>query len=101
MSRHSIPKHVPDRGEHLVRYYGWYSNRSRGDRKRSCRTTDEIETDAAGGPDSDTPESELTKAARSTWARLIKKVYEVQVLADVLKVRDSGILQVRVRGRTR
>ncbi len=43
----------------------------------------------------------LTKAARSTWARLIKKVYEVQVLADVLKVRDSGILQVRVRGRTR
>ena len=58
-------------------------------------------SDAAGGPDSDTPESELTKAARSTWARLIKKVYEVQVLADVLKVRDSGILQVRVRGRTR
>ncbi len=56
---------------------------------------------SAGGPDSDTPESELTKAARSTWARLIKKVYEVQVLADVLKVRDSGILQVRVRGRTR
>ncbi len=73
-------QHVPDRGEHLVRYYGWYSNRSRGDRKRSCRTTDEIETDAAGGPDSDTPESELTKAARSTWARLIKKVYEVDPL---------------------
>ena len=55
------------------------------------------ETDAAGGPDSDTPESELTKAARSTWARLIKKVYEVQVLADVLKVRDSGILRERVQ----
>ena len=36
--------------------------------------------DAAGGPDSDTPESELTKAARSTWARLIKKVYEVDPL---------------------
>ncbi len=34
----------------------------------------------AGGPDSDTPESELTKAARSTWARLIKKVYEVDPL---------------------
>jgi len=39
----------------------------------------------------------LTKAARSTWARLIKKVYEVQVLADVLKVRDSGILRERVQ----
>ena len=37
-------------------------------------------TPSAGGPDSDTPESELTKAARSTWARLIKKVYEVDPL---------------------
>ncbi len=26
-------QHVPDRGEHLVRYYGWYSNRSRGERE--------------------------------------------------------------------
>jgi len=23
-------QHVPDKGEHLVRYYGWYANRSRG-----------------------------------------------------------------------
>ncbi len=27
-------QHVPDKGEHLVRYYGWYSNRSRGIRKQ-------------------------------------------------------------------
>ena len=27
-------QHVPDKGEHLVRYYGWYSNRSRGMRKQ-------------------------------------------------------------------
>ena len=26
-------QHVPDKGEHLVRYYGWYSNRRRGERK--------------------------------------------------------------------
>ncbi len=25
--------HVPDKGEHLVRYCGWYSNRSRGRRR--------------------------------------------------------------------
>ncbi len=94
MSRHSIPKHVPDRGEHLVRYYGWYSNRSRGDRKRSCRTTDEIETDAAGGPDSDTPESELTKAARSTWARLIKKVYSGPLMVQSLTSAKSKFLSL-------
>ncbi|SCZ68402.1 Putative transposase [Thiohalomonas denitrificans] len=27
-------RHVPDKGEHLVRYYGWYSNRARGERSR-------------------------------------------------------------------
>jgi len=26
--------HIPDRFEHLVRYAGWYSNRSRGKRRR-------------------------------------------------------------------
>ena len=32
-------QHVPYRGEHLVRYYGWYSNRSRGN-GRAARATD-------------------------------------------------------------
>ncbi len=44
---------------------------------------------SAGGPDSDTPESELTKAARSTWARLIKKVYEVDPLICPLSATQS------------
>jgi len=26
-------QHIPDPGEHPVRCYGWYSNRSRGERK--------------------------------------------------------------------
>ncbi len=26
--------HIPDKHEHLVRYYGYYSNRSRGARKQ-------------------------------------------------------------------
>lgn len=75
-------EHIPDRGEHLVRYYGWYSNRSRGDRKGSGGTTSEGETDSLGQLDSDQdhPDPEYTKAARSAWARLIKKVYEVDPL---------------------
>ncbi len=76
---------MPDRGEHLVRYYGWYSNLSRGDRIRaegSSRTTNEDETDAAGRLDSDpdNPDPEYIKDARSAWARLIKKAYEVDPL---------------------
>jgi len=27
-------RHIPDKGEHLVRYYGWYSSRCRGERRR-------------------------------------------------------------------
>jgi hypothetical protein len=83
-------QHVPDRGEHLVRYYGWYSNRSRGERIRaegsesSCDTKAD-ETDAVGQLDSDPStddlvDSEYLNAARSAWARLIKKVYEVDPL---------------------
>ena len=25
-----LTQHIPDKGEHLVRYYGWYSHRRRG-----------------------------------------------------------------------
>ncbi|MCP3906755.1 MAG: hypothetical protein GY712_01915, partial [Oceanicoccus sp.] len=25
--------HIPDKGEHTVRYYGYYSNRKRGERR--------------------------------------------------------------------
>ncbi len=28
-------RHIPDRFEHLVRYVGWYSNRTRGKRRRT------------------------------------------------------------------
>ena len=59
--------HVPDKYEHLVRYYGYYSNRSRGAR----RLTEQAH---------DTPASividEPTVDARrkANWARLIQKV---------------------------
>ncbi len=33
-----LTQHVPDKGEHLVRYYGWYSHRSRGIRANSAGT---------------------------------------------------------------
>ena len=70
-------QHVPDRGEHLVRYYGWYSNRSRGERKAL-----ESESPEATPTCTETIEADnaFSQAARSAWARLIKKVYEVDPL---------------------
>jgi len=34
--------HIPDRFEHLVRYAGWYSNRSSGKRRRSDTQAAEV-----------------------------------------------------------
>jgi hypothetical protein len=64
--------HIPDRFEHLVRYAGWYSNRSRGKRRR-------IATQPAEAARREADVREAARA-RSTWARLIHKVYEVDPL---------------------
>ena len=63
--------HVPNKGEHMVRYYGYYSNVSRGKRKKAD-ADDKIPCIL---------EPELTDMAfRKNWARLIQKIYEVDPL---------------------
>jgi len=64
--------HIPDRFEHLVRYAGWYSNRSRGKRRRAGAQPAAVALRAA--------EPHEARRVRSTWARLIHKVYEVDPL---------------------
>ncbi len=63
--------HVPNKGEQMVRYYGYYSNVSRG--KRRKQDQDEwipciLEP------------VESSKDYRKNWARLIQKIYEVDPL---------------------
>jgi len=57
-------RHIPDRFEHLVRYAGGCSNRSRGKRTRMDTEPAEVAT----------REVDVREAARvrSTWARLIQ-----------------------------
>jgi len=65
-------RHVPDRFEHLVRYIGWYSTRCRGERAR--KAVPAAATQVLDG-------AEVVAArAKSAWARLIHKVYEVDPL---------------------
>ena len=63
--------HIPNKGEQMVRYYGFYSNKSRGLRKKA-------------GTDDAVPaliESEVSsKEFRKNWARLIQKIYKVNPL---------------------
>ena len=63
--------HVPGKGEQMVRYYGYYSNVCRG--KRRKENQDEwipwiLEPDVS------------SKGSKKRWARLIRKIYEVDPL---------------------
>jgi hypothetical protein len=60
--------HVPNKGEQMVRYYGYYSNVSRGKRQKSSD-----DGSVAYILEPLMPE----KAFRKNWARLIQKIYEV------------------------
>lgn len=68
-----ITPHIPDKWESTTRYYGVYSSRSRGEAPKR----------AAHSPDSDNitvlPHTDK-RSASSTWAALIKKVYETDPL---------------------
>jgi len=63
--------HIPNKGEQMVRYYGYYSNVKRGRRKN--KNQDEwmpfiLESEGS------------TKEYRKNWAKLIQKIYEVDPL---------------------
>jgi hypothetical protein len=66
-----LTTHIPNRGEQMVRYYGFYSNKSRGLRKKA-------------GTDDDVPALNQSAVSpgefRKNWARLIQKIYHVNPL---------------------
>lgn len=65
----AMTSHVPNKGEQMVRYYGHYSNASRGLRQK--KNLDDLIPSIL--------EPEDLKPNR-TWARLIQKIYEVDPL---------------------
>jgi hypothetical protein len=78
-----LTQHIPEKGEHLVRYYGWYSHRQRGIRAK--RQAEESKTAAIGMDRSAVVAAKPADAGPrpgsvSTWAMLIKRVYEVDPL---------------------
>ncbi len=69
-----VTQHIPDPGEHLIRYYGWYSNKNRGLRSKA-----QLES----RPEPDMPArfwGPIARAQRKRWAALIKQVYEIDPL---------------------
>lgn len=76
-------QHIPPKGSHLIRYYGWYSNKSRGMRK-TAEAEAEAEAEADTSAEASSEESASAAVASrcsQTWAMLIKRVYEVDPLS--------------------
>jgi hypothetical protein len=69
---HRIVAHIPDPGQHTRRSYGAYSNRSRV----SARVAQEFSGSAAH-PCEDDEDSDFIRERRRTWARLLRKIFEV------------------------
>ncbi len=66
--------HLPDPGQQLLRYWGWYSNAARGRRERQ-----QGEPSAKPRASRDPADSE-GRQRRLTWSQLIRKVYEIDPL---------------------
>ena len=71
-----LSAHIPDMFEQTIRYYGAYSARSRG--KGRTLQAEALTKDSSPLPVPFEPPSK--KAVSKSWARLIKKVYEVDPL---------------------
>jgi len=70
-----LTQHIPDTFEQTTRYFGAYSARTRGVRNKLAETEVPLETITLG-----ITLPEQRHLVSSTWARLIKKVYEVDPL---------------------
>ena len=67
-----VTQHIPNKGEHQIRYYGWYSNKKRGWMAGKKK--------AGPGTGTEDANSLLRQQFRMHWAALIRMVYEVDPL---------------------
>lgn len=74
---HALCQQIPDRGQHLTRFYGAYANRIRKTivKHQVPQSTPAVTTH----PGSKSPSAERN-ASRACWARLLRKVFEVDPL---------------------
>ena len=71
---HRITAHIPNQGSHCQRYYGEYSNRAR------ATTSPAVGPGATADLQPEKDNADCSKEARGTWARLVRKIFEVDPL---------------------
>ena len=81
----AITQHIPDKHFQMVRYYGWYSSRSRGERIKAgpFRPGDEPGASAVTPEVTvlDVSDHQPRRVPSKTWRELIKKIWEVDPLS--------------------
>jgi hypothetical protein len=80
----ALTDHIPNAGQQLIRYMGWYSNKSHGLRKKAAAApAGAVDNHLAvpfAEPVRDSDDTAFRKSCRRTWAQLIQKVYLVSPL---------------------
>ena len=74
----TLTAHIPNKGEQLVRYYGYYSNVSRGKRKKE---KPKEKGEVGWKPEViEVAPSPVSKDLKRRWSHFIRKVYETDPL---------------------
>lgn len=79
----SITQHIPDKSFQLARYYGWYSNRSRGERRKDTGQQNDSHDTTLPPEGIEVVDVSTYKPRRippKTWRECIKKIWEVDPL---------------------
>jgi hypothetical protein len=78
-----ITQHIPDKHFQMVRYYSWYSNRSRGERNKAdlSGTEDQPSPDPPQTTVLDVSDYKPHRIPSKTWREIIKKIWEVDPLS--------------------
>jgi len=74
-----LTQHIPDKGEHLVRYFGWYSYRHRGMRAKEA-SKGEVKIDRRLVDEARSAAQAKSSGTASSWAALVNRVFEVDPL---------------------
>ncbi len=75
----AITQHIPEKSFQLVRYYGWYSNRMRGDRKKQEQAAQRHEQ-TVNDEVIDIRSRKPRRIPPLMWRECIKKIWEVDPL---------------------
>ena len=70
-----VVDHIPEPSQQMTRYWGFYANAARGKRHKAHK-----EAGARPAPAGDDAVDTFTRQARLSWAKLIKRVYEIDPL---------------------